>query len=200
MRCSAQTKEIYSALVAFQSECQNVGFDKENPHFRSKYTSLAAQCDAVRDLAAKHGLAIVAMPAVRCESGMTYRVVCTRIVHTSGQWLEEEMQLTGKEDPQGQGSAITYARRYTLPGIGLFASSDNVDDDGEAAKLPTMTPELLKSTLAFIPMLCTKEEVIRYKNELASTFDIPDGTPAKVQIKAALAKRHSELSEMEKAG
>lgn len=120
--------KLSAALVAFQTECPSVAFDKTNPAFKSRYASLSAILKTIGPVLAKHGLAIVQFPV--SSDG---RVGCTtRIVHESGESMEETLLLPlAKNDPQGAGSAITYARRYGLSGaLGIVADDD---DDGEAA-------------------------------------------------------------------
>lgn len=120
--------KLSAALVAFQAECPSVAFDSKNPHFKNRYASLAAIHRAVSPLLAKHGLAVMQFPI--SEEG---RAGCiTRILHESGESMEETLLLPlSKNDPQGAGAAITYARRYGLSGaLGLITEED---DDGEAA-------------------------------------------------------------------
>ena len=124
--------KLSAALVAFQTECPSVAFDKTNPAFKSRYASLAAILKTIGPVLAKHGLAIVQFP-VSADG----KVGCvTRIVHESGESMEETLLLPlAKADPQGAGSAITYARRYGLSGaLGIVADDD---DDGEAAMART---------------------------------------------------------------
>jgi hypothetical protein len=120
--------KLSAALVAFQTECPSVSFDKTNPAFKSRYASLAAILKTITPVLSKHGLAIVQFP-VSADG----KVGCvTRIIHESGESMEETLLLPlAKNDPQGAGSAITYARRYGLSGaLGIVADDD---DDGEAA-------------------------------------------------------------------
>ena len=57
--------------------------------------------------------------------------VITRIMHNSGQWIEGACTLPPtKNDAQGYGSAITYAKRY---GLQAMAGVPSVDDDGQEA-------------------------------------------------------------------
>lgn len=120
--------KLSAALVAFQSECPSVAFDSRNPHFKSRYASLAAIHNVVTPLLAKHGLAVIQFPV--SEAGHAGCV--TRIVHVSGEMMEDRLLLPlAKNDPQGAGAAITYARRYGLSGaLGIVTEED---DDGEAA-------------------------------------------------------------------
>lgn len=121
--------KLSAALVAFQTECPSVAFDSKNPHFKNRYASLAAIHRVVTPLLVKHGLAVLQFPV--SEEG---RAGCvTRVVHESGESMEETLLLPlAKNDPQGAGAAITYARRYGLSGaLGLVTEED---DDGESAQ------------------------------------------------------------------
>lgn len=128
IRTSEQIGEIAAALAKAQGDVENVAKDKENPHYKSRYATLAGALDEVRPKFAKHGLAILQMP-VNGE-GANIGVV-SRLTHSSGQWIESALYVAPtKFDAQGAGSAITYLRRYSLMAIAGIAPDD---DDGEAA-------------------------------------------------------------------
>jgi hypothetical protein len=109
--------------------------DKINPAFRSKYLSLEALLGEVLPVLNKHGLALIQLPSFVYTSGALAAVpaLTTRLVHDeSGESIETTMLLlASKSDPQGQGSAITYARRYSL--MSMLGLSADEDDDGNAA-------------------------------------------------------------------
>jgi hypothetical protein len=120
--------DLSAALVKAQGEIEGASKSATNPHLKSRYADLSAVWDACRGPLTKNGLAIVQMPRY-FENEM--RLV-TRIVHSSGQWLEDDgfPLLLGKQDMQGLGSATTYARRYGLmAAVGIAPE----DDDGNAA-------------------------------------------------------------------
>lgn len=121
--------KLASALVAFQRDCPSVAFDSRNPHFKSRYASLAAIHKTVTPLLAKHGLAVMQFPINR--DGMVG--VETHVIHSSGESISQGFVIPlAKNDPQGACSAITYARRYGLSGaLGIVTEED---DDGEAAQ------------------------------------------------------------------
>lgn len=104
--------------------------DAENPFFKSQYLTLAGCYDAIVESLGKHGLAVVQTTDV-AESG-ALRLVST-LLHSSGEWISGVYPVNPvKNDPQGLGSAMTYARRYALMGlVGIAAESE--DDDGEQA-------------------------------------------------------------------
>lgn len=128
IRTSEQLNEIAGALAKAQAGMENVAKDRENPHFRSRYTTLAGVLDEVRPKLAQQGISIFQAP-VNGE-GNTIGVV-TRLLHSSGQWIEAAFYVAPtKFDAQGAGSAITYCRRYSLMAV---AGVGPEDDDGNAA-------------------------------------------------------------------
>ncbi len=162
MKTSDNITKIAAAMVAMQAGAQHANFDSKNPHFKSKYASLAEVIDTVRPVLAKHGLAVIQLPAFRENIG---HVLCTRIVHESGEWIEDEMRLNPvKDDPQGLGSNLTYARRYSLPGVCLIASEDD-DDANAASHPPTVTNAQAKAqcleTINGEIKACTSEKQVR---------------------------------------
>jgi hypothetical protein len=121
--------ELYAALAKVQEEMQNPAFDGMNPHFKSRYASLASVRNAVIPVFAKHGIAVI--QDLRQDAG---GVSClTILLHSSGGRLDVG-PLTlpaSKADAQGFGSACTYARRYTLQAVAGVVGDE--DDDGNAA-------------------------------------------------------------------
>lgn len=119
---------LVEALLAAQEEMPPVEPDKTNPHFKSKFVSLGYLLSKVRPVLNRHGLVLSQSPAL--EDGKF--VLRTKIMHISGESMSDSAPLSpAKDDPQGQGSAITYMRRYAL-GAAL-AIADQEDDDGNAA-------------------------------------------------------------------
>ncbi len=116
-------------MAKAQAECQNVVMNKTNPHFRSRYADLAAVRDAIYPIFTKHGLSIVQAPTTDGFSGFSLE---TRIMHESGDELIFNFPLPADVNKmQAVGSAISYARRYTLSALAGIASEE--DDDGNAA-------------------------------------------------------------------
>ena len=131
MNKSDNIADLAVALVKAQGELKNPSFDSQNPHFKNKYASLATVRDTVTPVLAKHGLAVVQLLG-RGEGGITCETV---LLHSTGQWLSEALYMpSAKQDAQGFGSAITYARRYALMAICGVVGDE--DDDGQAAVKP----------------------------------------------------------------
>ena len=131
MQRSESINELAKALASAQAEIGTASKDRENPHFRSRYATLASVQDACRAALSRHGLSVVQLPG-----GEGQRVEMTTVLmHSSGQWIScSGTFIATKGDPQGIGSAITYARRYQLAAIAGVAPDD--DDDGNAASEP----------------------------------------------------------------
>jgi ERF superfamily len=133
MKTSEQTNEIASALAKAQGEIEPAPKDRENPYFKSRYTTLAACVTAARPALAKYGLSVVQSIQVNKEIGMLG--VFTRIMHSSGQFIESETWCQPKTlSPQDVGSASTYLKRYSYSAMIGIISDD--DDDGNAATRP----------------------------------------------------------------
>lgn len=115
--------------------------DSENPFFHSKYADLATVWDALAPFR-QENLVFTQCPA---ESPDGYILLDTQVTHTSGQWISSRLKMkVAKDDPQGYGSAITYARRYALGAMtGLVTE---VDDDGNAASHAKPAPQPFKLT------------------------------------------------------
>lgn len=116
--------ELAKALAAAQGEFTNPTKDRTNPHFKNKYATLDSMQTATRTILAKHGLSIVQLPT------MTPSLI-TRLMHSSGQFIESETPIASNLKPQEYGSALTYMRRYAYAAI-LNITADE-DDDAEAA-------------------------------------------------------------------
>jgi hypothetical protein len=125
---SEQIDQLAAALAAAQGEITGALKDSSNPFFKSKYADLAACWDACRAALSKHGLCVM-QPTID-KDGQVY--VVTTLAHSSGQWIRGWLPVKTKDDSaQGQGSGLTYARRYALAGMVGLAQ---IDDDAEAAQ------------------------------------------------------------------
>jgi len=134
MKTSEQISELAAALAAAQGMMENAIMNRVNPHFKSKYADLAAIFDAARKPLSANGLAIV--------QTIGDGVLHTRLLHTSGQWIASEHPLPMTGRPQEIGSALTYARRYSLSAlIGIAADED--DDANAASRSNGKPPEFL---------------------------------------------------------
>lgn len=123
MKTSEQISELAAALAAAQGMMENAIFNRVNPHFKSKYADLAAVIKTARKPLSANGLSTV--------QTIGDGVLHTRLLHTSGQWIASEYPLPMSGRPQEFGSALTYARRYSLSALLGIAADE--DDDGNTA-------------------------------------------------------------------
>ncbi len=124
-------KNIAIAFIKAQSEMSAPKKDNSNPFFKSKYADLNSVLEAVMKPLHNNNIAVL-QPTV-CIDGKNY--VKTILLHESGEMLESftEILYAKVNDAQGQGSGITYARRYGLQSLcGVGAE----DDDGNKASAP----------------------------------------------------------------
>ena len=128
--CSEAINELSGAMLKVQAEISPAVKDRENPFAKARYATLNSVVEASREALLRHGIWLVqySVPANHGHLGLV-----TKLIHAaSGQWQASLMVMPlSKVDPQGYGSALTYARRYSLAAlVGLVVEDD---DDGEAA-------------------------------------------------------------------
>ena len=170
---SPEMGELAKAMVKVQRALAPVCKDAENPFVKSRYATLNAVIDACRDALIAQAVWVVQVP-VAVEAG--HLGLMTKLVHgESGQWQSSLMVMPlPKNDPQGYGSALTYARRYGLATlVGLVSEAD---DDGEAS-MPTRSrakaaekakPPLTAQAQPDVPTGLPKIDGIDYQTVAAS--------------------------------
>jgi hypothetical protein len=127
MKQSETIIKLAEAMSKAQAEMGGAVKDSSNPFFKSSYADLTSVIKAIKEPFANNGLSFVQFPI----NGDHSIGVITRVMHESGEWLESEYLLPlVKNDPQSAGSAITYARRYSLAAM---AGIPAIDDDAEMA-------------------------------------------------------------------
>lgn len=118
------------AFVAAQKATEAVKKANSNPAFKSKYADLAAVVEAVVPALNNAGIGVLQFPAYDGD----FVSITTTLIHESGSSVTATLALRpSKSDPQGVGSATTYARRYSLLAMTGAAPED---DDGNAASGP----------------------------------------------------------------
>jgi len=170
---------LAKALVAVQGEMPKLVKSANNPFFKSKYVDLATVMESILPVLSKNGLAITQFVSnIDGASALT-----TTLVHTSGEYMSATMPLLlPKNDPQGQGSAITYARRYgAMAALGIVADED---DDGNKASRPQITvypkpPTRQERIDSLTPLQTAKGELFKRMND--------DGVSASEQIGLVVA-------------
>lgn len=141
MQKSESIKSLAEAMAKAQGTIKGAIKDSANPFFKSKYADLSSVVEAIREAFAANGLSYVQ----RVEPSDREEVrVATVILHASGEWLDCGFLAVpvSKADAQGFGSALTYARRYSLSAAVGVAPED---DDGNAAAKAAPKPASAKS-------------------------------------------------------
>jgi hypothetical protein len=133
MRMTEEIGALMTALAKAQGQMEDAGKDSRNPHFKSRYATLAAVRQAVRKPFSENGLAVTQFP----RTGEGFIEVETFLAHgESGQYISDILRMPVPQfTPQGIGAVITYAKRYALMAIAAVASSDD-DDDANAGETP----------------------------------------------------------------
>jgi hypothetical protein len=142
METSQTIGKISEALSKAQGQIKPAAFDATNPHFKSKYATLASIMEAARPALSANGIAVIQGTSVE---GDPIRVkVTTILAHVSGEWIKDSLSIKPMADTaQAVGSAISYSKRYLFSAmVGIVGDED---DDGEAAvgrnpEKPNVTP------------------------------------------------------------
>ena len=137
-------KQVSAALVKAQQAFGPALKTSTNPHFKNRYADLSACVEAVIDALNSNGIALI-QRNIACDSGVCVETV---FVHESGESLSSGPLHVpaAKQDPQGYGSALTYARRYSLMAACGIAPED--DDGNAGSKKLEAKPEPAASTAA----------------------------------------------------
>ncbi len=143
MKTSEHLDKIGIAICKAQSEMGGAVKDSKNPFFKSNYASLTSVWKSCKEALHSNGLSVIQSPI---ESDGRIGVE-TLLLHESGQFITDKFTLGVKKqnDPQADGSSVTYARRYALMS---FVGICPVDDDGEMSmhrKKKTTENEAMKS-------------------------------------------------------
>jgi hypothetical protein len=173
-------KQIATALVKAQKAFGPALKTATNPHFKSRYADLAACVEAVISGLNDNGIALIQRNSLD-DHGVTVETV---FLHESGEMLEcGKLHVpASKQDPQGYGSALTYARRYSLMAACGIAPED--DDGNAGSRKPILTPDITDH-LAAIEGSGSSEELAKiYKDALEAC----QGNQA-LQIKVIAAKK-----------
>ncbi len=140
----SEHKTLAEALAAAQADMPSVDKDSVNPHFKSRFTSLDHLIAKTRPVLNKHGLSISQWPSYALPGDGAERIVLhtltTRLSHITGEDVESTMALVlGKNDMQGLGAALTYAKRYAWSAA-LGISTDEDDDGNQASQTTAQKP------------------------------------------------------------
>jgi len=147
MNKSESITNLVKSLTTFQGKMTAVKKDATNPFYKSKYATLDTIWESIRKPLSENGLSVAqTMNLIEDKN-----VLETTLYHTSGEWISGTQLVNPiKDDPQSLGSAISYARRYSLSAI-LGIVTDEDDDANVATKPETKPKEKPISTIVEAP-------------------------------------------------
>lgn len=129
MATATKKKTLVEALAEFQADLPQIALDGVNPHFKSKFATLANITKIVFPKLSEHGFAFSVGSFV--DNGLL--VLDAHLIHESGESRSAQFPIT-ETNPQKVGSSVSYYRRYALAALtGIVADED---DDGNAASAP----------------------------------------------------------------
>lgn len=125
---SETSAKVSAAYVAASARVKVAIKNAVNPHLKNKYADLGAVQDACADALEANHLAVMQCPVPSDDNKLHLE---TMLIHESGEWISAIMVIPlPKQDPQGYGATLTYARRY---GLAAMMGVTQDDDDGERA-------------------------------------------------------------------
>lgn len=184
-------KQIATALVKAQNQFGPALKTSTNPHFKSRYADLSAVIESVVDALNANGIYLMQQTA-ESSDGV---IVETLFLHESGESLSSgKLHVpASKQDPQGYGSALTYARRYSLMAACGIAPED---DDGNAASRKQeqkVSAQAMADHLAAIDATTNKEEL---QSAYAAAYEACNGDQTwQSRVMAAKAARIKKAKE-----
>lgn len=170
MNKSESLKNLAVALVKAQKSMGVALKDSKNPFFKSRYADLNAIIDAAIPSLNDQGIAVLQSPdVVATADGGSISVINTILLHESGEFISGSSKVVAakQNDPQAEGSATTYARRYGLQAMVTLKAED---DDGEAAMGRNFKTESKKeATITTKAVGTTSENIILNGKEASIT-------------------------------
>jgi len=200
MMHSDNVNEIVSALSKAQGEFPIL--EKKSKAYNYMYADLAETLQAVQPILVKYELAMA-----HCIVEGDFPRMVTKLFHSSGQWISTEMRLDYRADGkvnamQAKGSAITYAKRYTIGCLLNLAADKEMDDDGEKSSPRSKQSEMLsaeqiKSIYGWLKTFPDARSYLCNKYQVSSIELIPaDAFEAIINL---FKKRYAQMKEEEQA-
>lgn len=176
-------EKIAPAFIKAKKEFGPALKDRTNPAFKSKYADLGACLDAVDDALLANGIALM-QETFMDETGVTVETV---FIHESGETMRGgKLHVpASRQDPQGYGSALTYARRYSLQAACGIAPED---DDGNAASPQKSAPRASSQAPA-----ASKTASIEPDAEIIAQFNAAQTVPALTTVMNGLPNEQKRL-------
>jgi hypothetical protein len=178
---SESLKELGGAMCKAQASIKGALKDSSNPFFKSKYADLSSVVEAIRTPLSDNGLSYIQVS----HDAKDAACIETVILHSSGEWFScgPVSVPVSKADAQGFGSAMTYARRYSLSAAFGVAPED--DDGNEAAKSPPKIAQNIDQEVALATL--STEAIAELRREAKGI----EGDFYTLSVKAAVERYNS---------
>lgn len=178
---SESITKIAPALVKAQAVIASAEKSALNPHLKNKYANLGDVMAAVKPALETNKLMFMQTP-IESEDGKLH--LETLIIHESGEYIGGILVMPlQKQDPQGYGSALTYAKRYHLSSI---LGVNQEDDDGNAAR---------GSAGSYVASIDACQEMASLQEEFKRAVGLFKGDSAAIKvITDAKDKKKAELA------
>lgn len=197
----AKASGLFAAMAKAFPEIEGATKDSNNPHFKSKYADLSSVSDAIKPALTRHGLFFGQIAHEQTGGVCVETILC----HESGESFSfgKLFVPASKNDAQGYGSALTYARRYGLmTAFGVCPEDDDgnaasrtapqqrpVNDHAPGTKPPRPKPEALTS-----PMKTRAEARVKYGEIVRELHACGDEDT----LNAYLATVNAEIAQFER--
>ena len=157
---SPEITELAKVMLQVQAALQPAFKDRENTFSKSRYATLNSVMEACKEALISNGIWLVQHP-VPVEPGNLGLI--TKLVHTeSGQWQSSLLTMPlPKADPQGYGSALTYARRYALSAMLGIVAEDDDDGNGASQGVPVRKRRMLGKVPAEQPVSSPQSQQVQ---------------------------------------
>lgn len=184
MQSSSSINELAEAIATAQPKIGVAIKNAVNPHLKNKYADLGAIWDACSEALKSCHLSVVQMPQPSDDGKLHLETI---LMHRSGQWISGTAVVPiAKQDAQGYGATLTYARRYGLAAL-LGITQD--DDDGERA----CANKAESDAIDYADKIAAAPDMDSLKSIFTAAFTACAGKSARAIIQTAKDKRKKEL-------
>jgi hypothetical protein len=186
--------ELPAAMARAFAMIGNVTRDATNPHYRSKYATMASVMDVVRPALSANALWVTQIPAECAEGWIAYETV---LWHNSGDSLSlgETKVPISKQDAQGYGLAMTYCRRYGM--LAAFALASEDDDGNSASQQQQTGSQYIPPVPPYMPQAVDSSLFADAKTALKDADDEKSLTKRWTNIKRHFAQSPEQLAQLE---
>lgn len=163
---------LYEALAETQNHIEQPKKDASNPMFKSSYVTLDAVINAIVNARKSSGAKFFFTNIVQ-EGIMITRIIgYGDTLDLSGSKVADDLGNRGTNSAQAEGSALTYARRYSLSMA--FGIASDVDDDGNGAgssnRKPTTTNTISQEKVTLLEKLIADTSQLSGQDMMAFTL------------------------------